>query len=88
MNNNHYESQLQKINSQKYNLFFNNCRTNIKFGDKGEKAKYKTLEKCYRLFQSYGVPFDVANGLFPKLCNEMAQFQSTINKYTNKEEDE
>jgi hypothetical protein len=65
---------VKQANELQYKQFYSECKEMKKSKDPVKSAQGKVLEKCYRMFQNYGVPFETTKFLFPKLCNEISTF--------------
>lgn len=65
---NEYSNALTRISNNGYADFYSQCKEMKKSSDPITRAKGKHLEKSYRLFQNNGVPFTVAQIIYPALC--------------------
>lgn len=65
---NDYSDALNKASNNGYAGFYSQCKEMKKSSDPETRAKGKALEKSYRLFQNNGVPFTVAQTIYPALC--------------------
>lgn len=83
-----YNANIQEINKQQYTAFFKDCLEKQKIArklkDDMNVQKFKTLERCYRLMQSFGVPFVVATRMFPKMCDIISEYQAGLAKQEEK----
>ncbi len=66
--NNDYSNTLTRLSNDNYAHFFAQCKEMKKSSDPETRAKGKYLEKSYRLLQNNGVPFTVAQTIYPALC--------------------
>lgn len=66
--NNSYDDIMNSVSNKQYADCYAKCKTMKKSSDPEERAKGKHLEKSYRLFQNNGVPFTVAQIIYPQLC--------------------
>lgn len=65
---NDYSDVLTRASNNSYADFYSQCKAMKKSSDPITRAKGKSLEKSYRLFQNNGVPFTVAQTIYPALC--------------------
>ncbi len=65
---NDYSDALNRASNNNYAGFFAQCKDMKKSGDSEARAKGKALEKSYRLFFNNGVPFTIAQIIYPALC--------------------
>lgn len=82
MSNNNSSYNLDAISKEQYAAFYKECKAKHKSEtDPMVKLRFKYLEKCYKILEKYGVPFNVANIIYPQICKELADFQGELNKY-------
>ena len=62
------------VNQKQYDDCYAQCKDMKKSSDPMERAKGKHLEKSYRVFQNNGVPFTVAQIIYPQLCRIYGDF--------------
>lgn len=66
--NNSYDDVINSVSQKQYADCYAQCKAMKKSNDPIERAKGKYLEKSYRVFQNNGVPFTVAQIIYPQLC--------------------
>lgn len=62
------EDAMNSVSQKQYADCYAQCKAMKKSSDPMERAKGKNLEKSYRVFQNNGVPFTVAQIIYPQLC--------------------
>lgn len=62
------EDAMNSVSQKQYADCYAQCKVMKKSRDPIERAKGKHLEKSYRVFQNNGVPFAVAQIIYPQLC--------------------
>ena len=62
------EDAMNWVSKKQYADCYAQCKAMKKSSDPIERAKGKHLERSYRVFQNNGVPFAVAQIIYPQLC--------------------
>ena len=71
---NEYADVLNRTSNNQYADFYAQCKEKKRSSDPETRAKGKALEKSYRLFQNNGVPFIVAQTIYPAICKIYADY--------------
>lgn len=66
--NQEYNDILRDYNKTQYADFFKRTKEMRKSNDPETRAKGKALERSYKLLQNNGVPFIVAQKIYPEMC--------------------